>query len=88
MLRKSFACPVSVQQILKILNRSVSVIGLYVIPFESTGLKISRFKYLFLRVLEHLRTDVPFVTTRLEIFHCAHHPVIPKSNLYFISVLP
>ena len=32
----------------KILNRSVSVIGLYVISFESTGLKLSRYKYLWL----------------------------------------
>ena len=30
----------------KILNRSVSVIGLYVISFESAGLKLSRYKYL------------------------------------------
>ena len=30
----------------KILNRSVSVIGLCVISFESTGLKSSRYKYL------------------------------------------
>ena len=29
----------------KILNRSVSVIGLYVISFESTGLKLTRHKY-------------------------------------------
>ena len=28
----------------------------------------------------HLR---PFVTAHLEIFHCTHHPVIPKSDLYF-----
>ena len=30
-----------------------------------------------------LRTSVPFVTAHLEIFHCTHHPVIPKSDLYF-----
>ena len=30
-----------------------------------------------------LRTTVPFVTADLEIFHCIHHPVIPKSDLYF-----
>ena len=30
-----------------------------------------------------LRTTVPFATALLEIFHCTHHPVIPKSNLYF-----
>ena len=30
-----------------------------------------------------LRTIVPFVTAHLEIFHCTHHPVIPKSDLYF-----
>ena len=24
-----------------------------------------------------------FVTAHLEIFHCTHHPVIPKSDLYF-----
>ena len=29
-----------------------------------------------------LRTTVPFVTAHLEIFHCRHHPVIPKSDLY------
>ena len=26
---------------------------------------------------------MPFVTVHLEIFHCTHHPVIPKSNLCF-----
>ena len=26
---------------------------------------------------------MPFVTAHLEIFHCTHHPVIPKSDLYF-----
>ena len=31
----------------------------------------------------HLRTTVPFVTAHLEIFHCTHHPMIPKSDLYF-----
>ena len=31
----------------------------------------------------HLRTTVPFVTAHLEIFHCTHHPVIPKYDLYF-----
>ena len=30
-----------------------------------------------------LRTTVPFVTAHLEIFHCKHDPVIPKSDLYF-----
>ena len=30
-----------------------------------------------------LRTTVPFVTADLEIFHCTHHPVILKSDLYF-----
>ena len=30
-----------------------------------------------------LRTTVPFVTGHLEIFHCTHHPMIPKSDLYF-----
>ena len=30
-----------------------------------------------------LRTTVPFVTARLEIFHCTHRPVIPESDLYF-----
>ena len=30
-----------------------------------------------------LRTTVPFVTAHLEIFHCTHHPVIPKSILCF-----
>ena len=30
-----------------------------------------------------LRTTVPFATAHLEIFHCTHHPVIPKSDLYF-----
>ena len=30
-----------------------------------------------------LRTTVPFVTAHLEIFHCTHHPVIPRSDLYF-----
>ena len=30
-----------------------------------------------------LRTTVPFVTAHLEVFHCTHHPVIPKSDLYF-----
>ena len=30
-----------------------------------------------------LRTTVPFITAHLEIFHCTHHPVIPKSDLYF-----
>ena len=31
----------------------------------------------------NLKTTVPFVTTRHEIFHCTHHLVIPKSDLYF-----
>ena len=26
---------------------------------------------------------MPFVTVHLEIFHCTHHPVIPKADLYF-----
>ena len=26
---------------------------------------------------------MPFVTAHLEIFHCTHHPVIPKFDLYF-----
>ena len=26
---------------------------------------------------------MPFVTEHLEIFYCTHHPVIPKSDLYF-----
>ena len=26
---------------------------------------------------------MPFVTAHLEIFHGMHHPVIPKSDLYF-----
>ena len=30
-----------------------------------------------------LRTTVPFATANLEIFHCKHDPVIPKSDLYF-----
>ena len=30
-----------------------------------------------------LRVTVPFVTAHLDIFHCMHHPVIPKSDLYF-----
>ena len=29
------------------------------------------------------RTTVPFVTAHLEIFHCTHHLVIPKFDLYF-----
>ena len=33
--------------------------------------------------LAYLRTTVPFVTAHLEIFHSTHHPVIPKSDLYF-----
>ena len=33
--------------------------------------------------LKHLMTTVHFVTAHLEIFHCTHHPVIPKSDLYF-----
>ena len=32
---------------------------------------------------QNLRRTVPFVTAHLEIFHCMHHPVIPKSDLYF-----
>ena len=36
-----------------------------------------------------LRMTVPFVTAQLEIFHCTHHSVIPKSDLYltFCSTL-
>ena len=34
-------------------------------------------------LLINLRTTVPFVTAHLEILHCTHHPVIPKSDLYF-----
>ena len=30
-----------------------------------------------------LRMTMPFVTAHLEIFHCMHHPVIPKFDLYF-----
>ena len=30
-----------------------------------------------------LGTTVPCATAHLEIFHCTHHPVIPKSDLYF-----
>ena len=30
---------------------------------------------------------MPFVTANLEIFHCTHHPVIPKSDLYFTFLL-
>ena len=26
---------------------------------------------------------MPFVTVHLEIFHCTHHPVIPKSDFLF-----
>ena len=26
---------------------------------------------------------MPFATSHLEISHCTHHPVIPKSDLYF-----
>ena len=33
--------------------------------------------------LVKLKTIVPFVTAHLEIFHCTHLPVIPKSDLYF-----
>ena len=29
------------------------------------------------------RTTLPFVAAHLEILHCAHHPVIPESDLYF-----
>ena len=35
------------------------------------------------RTSGRLRTTVHFVTSHLEIFHCTHHPVIHKSNLYF-----
>ena len=30
-----------------------------------------------------IKDDRAFVTVHLEIFHCTHHPVIPKSDLYF-----
>ena len=30
-----------------------------------------------------LRTIMPFAAAHLEIFHCTHHPMIPKSDLYF-----
>ena len=30
-----------------------------------------------------LKTTVPLATAHLEIFHCTHHPVIPKFDLYF-----
>ena len=33
--------------------------------------------------MTNLRTTVPFVTAHLEIFHCKHDPMIPKSDLYF-----
>ena len=36
----------------------------------------------------HLRMTVPFVTAHLEIFHCTHHPVIPRSICILLSVLP
>ena len=29
------------------------------------------------------KDDRAFVSAHLEIFHCTHHPVIPKSDLYF-----
>ena len=29
---------------------------------------------------------MPFVTAHLEIFYCMHHPVIPKSDLYFTDL--
>ena len=34
-------------------------------------------------IVKHLRTTVHFVAAHLEIFHCTHHPVISKSDLYF-----
>ena len=30
-----------------------------------------------------LKTAVPFVTAHLDIFHSMHHPMSPKSDLYF-----
>ena len=36
----------------------------------------------------NLRTTVAFATAHLEIFHCTHHPVIPKSDLYFLFNSP
>ena len=29
------------------------------------------------------KDDCAFVTAHLEIFHCTHHSVIPKPDLYF-----
>ena len=43
----------------------------------------NRTQLYFVQLLQALRTTVPFVTAHLEIFHCTHHPVIPKSDLYF-----
>ena len=40
-------------------------------------------KFTFKHFGQFLGTTVPFVTAHLEIFHCTHHPVIPKSDLYF-----
>ena len=36
------------------------------------------------KYVEFLRTTVPYVDAHLEIFYCMHHPVIPKSDLYFV----
>ena len=44
---------------------------------------LNNVKEIYLRKYTDLRTTVPFVTAHLEIFHCTHHPVIPKSDLYF-----
>ena len=37
----------------------------------------------------NLRMTEPFITAHFEIFHCAHHSVIPESDLYlsFCSTL-
>ena len=44
---------------------------------------LQAFSELVIHVLQDLRTTVPFFTAHLEIFHCTHHPVIPKYDLYF-----
>ena len=33
--------------------------------------------------IKALEDDREFATAHLEIFHCTHHPVIPKSDLYW-----
>ena len=47
-----------------------------------TGIDLSQ-EIFAINVLRTLRTTVSSVTAHLEIFHCTHHPVIPKSDLYF-----